>query len=93
MLKARLSLPLMIVLVGCGSTRPPHYEKDKAPAEREYYQGATGLMQQQEDQNYLMKKELSEKCEQARLDLAVAASEGQGDNIAHFKPMIKQNCK
>jgi hypothetical protein len=40
-----------------------------------------------------MKKEISENCEQARLDLAVAETEGETDTIAHFKSVIKQSCK
>jgi starvation-inducible outer membrane lipoprotein len=93
MLKPILCLSLAVLLAGCGATSPPPFEKDKTAQEREYYQGATGLVQQQKDQNYLMNKELSEKCEQARLDLAVAASEGQKENITHFKSVIKQSCK
>lgn len=94
MIKSILGLSVVLLLTACGATSPPPYDKEKAPEDREYYQGATGLMQQQKDQNYLMKKELSEKCEQARLDLAVAESEGEGsDIIAHFKSVIKQSCK
>jgi hypothetical protein len=93
MLKPMLCLSVAVLLAGCGATSPPPYEKDKTPEERKYYQGATGLAQQQKDQNYLMKKEISENCEQARLDLAVAETEGETDTIAHFKSVIKQSCK
>lgn len=93
MLRPILYLSVVTLLVGCGATSPPPYEKEKTPEEREYYQGATGLVQQQKDQNYIMEKQMSEQCEQARLDLAVAESEGQTDTIAHFKSVIEQSCK
>lgn len=93
MLKSIFCLPVAILLAGCGATSPPPYEKEKAPEDREYEQGATGLVQQQKDQNIIMKKEMSEQCEQARLDLAVAESEGQTDTVEHFKSVIKQSCK
>lgn len=86
-------MSVVTLLTACGATSPPPYEKEKSAEEREYYQGATGLVQQQKDQNYLIKKEMSEKCEQARLDLAVAESEGQTDTIAHYQSVIKQSCK
>jgi hypothetical protein len=63
---------LIVLLSACGVSQPPPYQKDRAPEDRDQYNGFEGLTQQQKDQNYLMNKELSDKCTAAKIDLSIA---------------------
>ncbi|QPB84463.1 hypothetical protein CWC22_016305 [Pseudoalteromonas rubra] len=94
MKKQRLFIGLCLVtLAGCQVSQPAPYEQDKAPEERQEYNGAEGLAQAQRDQVYLMDKELRDKCNNAKVDLAVAKGEKNGPEIARQTDIIKQTCR
>jgi hypothetical protein len=80
-------------LVGCEATSPPPYQKDRSPENRDTYTGAEGAVQWQKDQNYLQKKEVSEKCEKAKLDLLVAQKEGNQEIIETSEQVVKITCQ
>ena len=83
---------LIVLLSACGATQPPPYQKDRAPEDRDQYSGAKGLTQQQKDQTYLMSKELSDKCTGAKIDLAVAESDKNTNEIKKQKALISSTC-
>ncbi|WP_228553282.1 hypothetical protein [Pseudoalteromonas sp. PPB1] len=51
------------------------------------------MAQAQRDQVYLMDKELRDKCNNAKVDLAVAKGEKNGPEIARQTDIIKQTCR
>jgi len=81
-----------MLLVACKSTQPPSYQKDKEPEYRTEYNGVEGMAQQQKDQNYLMSKELTEKCTNAKINLAIAETEKKASEINKQKELIKSMC-
>ena len=83
---------LIFLLAGCQVTNPPSYQKDRKPEDRTEYNGVEGVMQKQKDQSYLMNKELSDKCEAAKIDLAIAESEGNEKDVEKQKELISHTC-
>ncbi|MCJ8318003.1 MAG: hypothetical protein MJK12_00110 [Colwellia sp.] len=92
MLTKLISLSLAILLSACNVTSPPPYQKDREPEYRDQYNGAEGLSQQQKDQSYLMNKELSDKCTTAKIDLAIAETEKNTDEIKKHSTIISDSC-
>ncbi len=87
-----LSLSLIVLLSACGASQPPPYQKDRAPEDRDQYSGAEGLTQQQKDQAYLMSKELSDKCTEAKIDLAIAEADKNSSEIKKQNALISSTC-
>lgn len=92
MFKKIVPLILITILAGCGATRAAPYQKDVSPENRDQYSGAEGMAQHQRDQNYLMKKELADKCTAARISLAVAEGEGDIREQQKQNRLIKNTC-
>ena len=87
-------LPLLLILLsGCELTEPEPYQADRSPENRTEYNGLEGVAQQQKDQGYLMNKELADKCTAARVDLAVAESQGNTTDIQKQQSIISDTCK
>lgn len=87
-------LPLLLILLsGCELTEPEPYQADRPPENRTEYNGLEGVAQQQKDQGYLMNKELADKCTAARVDLAVAESQGNTTDIQKQQSIISDTCK
>lgn len=93
MFKPLSVLSIVLVLSACKVTEPPPYQADREPEERTEYNGLEGLSQQQKDQSYLMDKELADKCSAARIDYAVAESQGDEDNMQKHADIISRTCK
>ena len=87
-----VSLSLVVLLSACGAVSPPPYQKDRAPEYRDQYNGAEGLAQQQKDQTYLMNKELSDQCTTAKIDLAIAETDKNTNEIKKQKTLISDTC-
>ena len=88
------TLPLLLILLsGCELTEPEPYQADRPPENRTEYNGLEGVAQQQKDQGYLMNKELADKCTAARVDLAVAESQGNTTDIQKQQSIISDTCK
>ena len=85
-------ISLIVLLSACGASQPPPYQKDRKAEDRTEYSGAEGLTQQQKDQTYLMSKELSEKCTEAKIDLAIAKSDKNSSEIKRQKALIGSTC-
>lgn len=83
----------ILLLQACEATQPETFQADRAPEDRTEYNGLKGVVQQQKDQNYLMAKELADKCEAAKIDLAVALSKGNSQKIEESKDMISKTCR
>ncbi|BDX06152.1 hypothetical protein [Planctobacterium marinum] len=92
MAKTIIVLSLISLISACNVTQAPPYEADKAVEDRENYSGTKGMVQYGKDQNYLAKKELSDKCERARIDLAVAINEGDEKQVKAQEGIIQRNC-
>ena len=86
------SLLLIVLLSACGASQPPPYQKDRTPEDRNQYSGAEGLTQQQKDQTYLMDKELSDKCTEAKIDLAIAEADKNASEITKQSDLISSTC-
>lgn len=93
MRKVLSAVVFTLLVSGCNMTQPAPYQADRKPEDRTEYSGAEGLAQQQKDQNYLMDKELSDKCFAAKVDLAVAESEGDDKALDAHKRTIADSCK
>ncbi|WP_353889580.1 hypothetical protein [uncultured Paraglaciecola sp.] len=85
-------IPLVCFLAACNATQPPSYQADRDPEDRDTYVGAKGMAQYQKDQNYLVKKELSDKCSAAKVDLAVAKANEDKREIKRQTKLIDVNC-
>lgn len=92
MIKYLSLFSIVLVLQACKATQPEPYQADKAPEQRTEYNGLKGMAQQQKDQNYLMTKELSDKCNNAKIDLAIAEKEGDLDKVKVHKSTIDKTC-
>jgi len=90
MFKHLISFFIIAVLSGCSATLAPSYQKDRKPEDRDQYSGVEGMVQQQKDQNYLITKELRDKCFEAKIDLAVAENNEQ--DIAKQEDIIESTC-
>ncbi|MDV6314907.1 hypothetical protein [Idiomarina sp. HP20-50] len=90
--KAIIILLPAILLSACGATQPEPYEKDVSPKNRQEYNGIEGMAQYQKDQNYLMDKELADKCAAARMELIIAESENNTNEIKKQKALIEDTC-
>ena len=84
---------LIVLLSACGSTQPPPYQKDRNPEDRDEYNGAEGMVQHQKDQSYLMSKALADKCTEAKIDLAIAQTDENANEINKQKALISSTCK
>lgn len=84
---------VIVSLAGCEATTPPPYQKDREPENRDSYNGAEGAVQWQKDQNYLQQKEVSDKCEKAKLDLLIAQKEGNIEIIETSQQIAKITCQ
>ena len=93
MSKFLFSLSFLVLLCGCKVTEPPAYQADREPEDRNQYHGLEGLAQYQKDQRYLLDKELSDKCSAARIDYAVAESQGDKENMEKQADIISDSCK
>jgi hypothetical protein len=87
-----IPISLIVLLSACGATQPPPYQKDRAPEDRDQYSGAQGMSQYQKDQSYLVKKELSDKCTTAKIDLAIAESDKNTSDIEKQNALISSSC-
>lgn len=92
MFKNLIPISLIAVLSACSATQAPPYQKDREPEHRDQYSGVEGLSQQQKDQAYLMRKELSDKCTTAKIDLAIAEKNENDSEIKKQKALIKNTC-
>ena len=92
MFRQSIVISLIILLARCKATQPPSYQKDRKPEVRNEYNGVEGMAQQQKDQNYLMSKELSDKCTKAKIDLAMSESENNVSEIKKQKELISLTC-
>ena len=88
----RLSLSLMVLLSACSVTQPPAYQKDRAPEFRDQYNGVEGMSQYQEDKAYLMKKELVDKCTDAKIALAIAEADNNQGEVKTQNNIINRAC-
>ncbi|MBU2923368.1 hypothetical protein Q4506_11325 [Colwellia sp. 4_MG-2023] len=87
-----IPVSLIVLLSACGATQPPPYQKDRAPEDRDQYSGAQGMSQYQKDQSYLVKKELSDKCTTAKIDLAIAEADKNTSDIEKQNALINSSC-
>lgn len=92
MFRKSIVISLIILLAACKVTQPPSYQKDRKPEDRNEYNGVEGMVQQQKDQNYLMSKELADKCITAQVDLAIAEIDENTSEIKKQKELIKSTC-
>lgn len=93
MLKKFFFLLAVLALAACTATEPEPYQADRKPEDRTEYNGLEGALQQQKDQGYLLSKELSEKCENAKIDLAVAESQSNTKDADKQKDIIAKTCR
>jgi len=87
-----IPVSLIVMLSACGATQPPPYQKDREPEDRDQYSGAEGMSQYQKDQSYLVKKELSDKCTTAKIDLAIAEADKNTNDIKKQNALINSSC-
>ena len=87
-----MPISLIVLLSACGASQPPPYQQDRKPEDRNQYNGAEGLTQQQKDQTYLMSKALSDKCTTAKIDLAIAEADKNTREIKNQNTLISSTC-
>lgn len=87
-----IPISLIVLLSACGATQPAPYQKDKILEDRDQYNGLEGMAQYQKDQNYLVSKELSDKCTKAKIDLAVAETNKNANEIKKQNSLISNTC-
>ena len=87
-----IPVSLIVLLSACGATQPPPYQKDRNPEDRDQYNGAEGMAQYQKDQSYLVSKELSDKCTKAKIDLAIAETDNNENEVKKQNALIKSTC-
>ena len=87
-----IPISIIVLLSACGASQPPPYQQDREPEDRDQYSGAEGLTQQQKDQNYLMNKELSDKCTAAKIDQAIAKADKNTNEIKKQSELISSTC-
>jgi len=90
--KKLMPISIVVLLSSCGASQPPPYQQDRNPEDRTQYSGVEGLTQQQKDQNYLMSKELSDKCTAAKIDLAIAQADNKSNEIKKQTALISSTC-
>ncbi|MBO1255381.1 hypothetical protein J3L16_06750 [Alteromonas sp. 5E99-2] len=83
---------LLLSLSACRATQAPPYQADREPENRDTYNGIKGLSQYQKDQVYLMEKELSEECEEAKIELGIAETKQDESSIKTQKKIISRSC-
>lgn len=81
-----------LTLLACGAHRAPPYEKEKRPEDRGQYTGVAGSIQKQKDQAYLTNQANKLKCQDSRLDLVDAESEGDINMIRQVKARVQKYC-
>lgn len=84
---------LSLAMVACKATTPPPYEADKAPEDRQDYNGPKGLVQQQKDQSYLIDKAQKDSCEKAKLDWMEAQDGQNAAAMGVAQKQMEQYCK
>ncbi|KZN53386.1 hypothetical protein [Pseudoalteromonas luteoviolacea] len=82
-----------LLLTGCKVNEGESFDKDAAPEERTEYQGVDGVVQSQKDKVYLMNKELTEKCKNAKVDHAVAITNNDIKAQEAQLEIIKSTCR
>ncbi|MDK1287477.1 hypothetical protein [Pseudoalteromonas umbrosa] len=82
-----------LLLTGCKVNEGEPFDKDAAPEERTEYQGVEGVVQSQKDKVYLMNKELTEKCKNAKVDHAVAITNNDIKAQEAQLEIIKSTCR
>jgi len=87
-----IPISLVVLLSACTATIPPAFQQDRTPEERDQYNGLEGMVQQQKDQNYLMKKELADKCSQAQVNLIIAQNDKNESEIIKMENLINSTC-
>lgn len=87
-----IPVSLIVFLSACGATQPSSYQKDRSPEDRDQYSGVEGMTQYQKDQSYLLNKELSDKCTQAKIDLAIANADKNAKEIQKQNSLIGSTC-
>jgi len=92
MIKKLIIISTITLLSACGASTPPPYQKDKSPEYRTDYNGAEGLLQQQKDQSYLMNKELTEKCDDAKINLAIAEKNKDNKETKNHQSLVNDYC-
>ncbi|OCQ18885.1 hypothetical protein A7985_22070 [Pseudoalteromonas luteoviolacea] len=81
------------VLAGCKVNEGASYDKEAEPQDRTEYVGVEGVVQSQKDKVYLMNKELSDKCKNAKVDHAVALTNNDQQALKRQEKIIKSTCK
>lgn len=92
MFKQSILIFFVVILTACTAQLAPSFQKDRAPEVRNEYSGIEGAFQQQKDKIYLMTKELSDKCKNGQIDLAVAKHENNKILIKKYKKHIHNSC-
>lgn len=82
-----------LALSACKATTPEPYKKDHKPEQRHEYNGLKGWEQSEKDRVYLMNNELKNKCDSAKISLAIAQNDNQTEGIEEFASKIKRVCK
>jgi hypothetical protein len=83
---------LILLLSACSNSQSPAFQEDRQPEDRDQYSGAEGLVQLQKDQSYLMKKELTDQCMKAKVDLAMALTDNNEAQIEVQTDLISRTC-
>ena len=80
------------LLTGCNMVTTTHYQKDRKVKDRDTYSNIEGMLQYQKDQNYLVGHELSDKCVEAKINLAIAKKNKHASGIIEQNNLIINTC-
>lgn len=83
----------ILALSACKATTPEPYKKDHKPEQRHEYNGLKGWVQSERDRVHLINNELKNKCDSAKISLAIAQNDNQTEGIEEFASKIKRVCK
>ncbi|KZN65662.1 hypothetical protein N473_11560 [Pseudoalteromonas luteoviolacea CPMOR-1] len=84
---------LALLLTGCKVNQGAPFDRDATPEERSEYQGVEGVVKSQQDKVYLMDKELTEKCKNAKVDHAVAITNNDIKAQDEQLKIIQSTCR
>ncbi|KZN37503.1 hypothetical protein N474_04505 [Pseudoalteromonas luteoviolacea CPMOR-2] len=87
------SMCAVFILTGCKVNEGAPYDSEAEPQDRTEYVGVEGAVQAQKDKVYLMDKELSDKCKNAKVDHAVALTNNDQQELKRQEQIIKSTCK
>jgi hypothetical protein len=87
-----ITTSLIILLTACSNHQSAGFQEDRQPEDRDQYSGAVGLVQLQKDQSYLMKKELTDQCMKAKVDLAMALTDNNQAQIEVQADLVGKTC-